>query len=273
MKGMRLTVLRIVLYGICAYAVFAVIVYFVQRHLLYFPDRTMPSNAHIRSIGLRFWPAEDRDFRGFTGIKQATDAAGTVIVFHGNAGAAWNRAHYVTELEPLNYRVLLAEYPGYGGRPGKTCEKEFIADARTTVRLVSEKYGKPIILCGESLGCGVAAGVAADPPAPIQSLILITPWDTLPNLAQTIHWYLPARRLTREKYDNIENLRGFRRRTAVVLAELDEVVPKRHGMNLFQSLSCEKKLWIITGAGHNNWQRNIDVPWWSEVMSFVMQSD
>jgi len=43
---------------------------------------------------------------------------GTVTVFHGNAGPAAGREFYLQALAPLNYRVILAEYPGYGGRTG-----------------------------------------------------------------------------------------------------------------------------------------------------------
>lgn len=52
-----------------------------------------------------------------------------MIVFHGNAGAAIDRSYYVDALTPLGYRVVLAEYPGYGGRSGQPREKVFVADA------------------------------------------------------------------------------------------------------------------------------------------------
>ena len=264
---------KILLYIFFAYLLFLVMTFFVQRRLLYLPDRRVPSKMHIQTSGLRFWPARDQAHRGFIGPEQATEYSGTVIVFHGNAGAAWNRDFYIQELEPLGFRVVLAEYPGYGGRSGKMSEKNFLADAKTTVRLVYQEYGNPIFLCGESLGCGVATGVVADSPVPIQGLILITPWDSLPNLAQTIYWYLPARRLVFDKYDNIRNTRGFQGPVAVILVEHDEIIPKRHGMRLYEALAAPKKLWVLKGESHNTWPRMSDALWWREAMEFIAKNN
>ena len=58
------------------------------------------------------------------------------------------------------FRVILAEYPKYGGRPGKVGEKSFVAAGLETVRLAQKQYREPLYLLGESLGCGVAAAVA-----------------------------------------------------------------------------------------------------------------
>ena len=78
---------------------------------------------------------------------------------------------------PLGYRVLLAEYPGYGARKGELSEETFVRDAKETLRVASERYGGPLYLLGESLGCAVAAAAAKDSPVEIDGLILITPWE------------------------------------------------------------------------------------------------
>lgn len=269
MKGKNMWISKLMLYLAVAYTILLVFAYFFQRRMLYFPYRGVPSKMQLRPLGLQSWPSEGQTYRGFISTEQATRNAGTVIVFHGNAGAAWDRDHYIGKLEPSGYRVVLAEYPGYGGRSGRPNEKEFLADAKNTVHLAYEKYGKPILLCGESLGCGVATGVAADASVPIEGVVLLTPWDSLPNLAQTLYWYLPARWLVRDRYDNIGNMEGFPGRVAVVLAEHDEIVPKRQGLRLYEALSCEKRLWILKGAGHNTWPETTDVSWWREVLDFV----
>ncbi len=56
------------------------------------------------------------------------------MVFHGNAGSAYDRMYYVKALEPLGYRVLLAEYPKYGARTGSLGEKSLVADAIATAK-------------------------------------------------------------------------------------------------------------------------------------------
>jgi len=259
---------KVIFYFIFLYVTLCILMYFMQHRMIYYPQRRAPGSAELQALDLRFWPSDSPEHRGFISTKE-TGSAGTVIVFHGNAGSAQHRIHYMPFLEPLGYRVVLAEYPGYGGRSGRLNEKVFLEDAKNTVRLVYEQFGSPIILCGESLGCGVATGVAADSAVPVQGVILLTPWDSLPELAQAIYRFFPTRLLVRDQYNNIENLNAFTKRAAVALAEHDEVIPNRHGRRLYEALSCEKKLWIWKGTGHNSWPGIIDAEWWKEVMEFL----
>jgi len=269
----RMWIVKLPLYLVFMYAALLIFMYFMQRRMIYYPDRITPMRSYIHALGLQYWPSEGQVHRGFISTKQKTGSAGTVVVFHGNAGSARDRIYYMQVLEPLGYRVVLAEYPGYGGRSGRLSEKEFLADSKITVRQAYEMYGPPFFLCGESLGCGVTTGLAENSPVPIEGMVLITPWDSLPNLAQSICWFLPARWFVFDKYDNINNLKGFAGKVALALAEHDEIIPKKHGMKLYEALSCEKRMWVWKGAGHNSWPGIIDVSWWKEVMGYLAKDD
>jgi pimeloyl-ACP methyl ester carboxylesterase len=260
--------LRSVVYLIIAYVILAALMYLLQRRLLYLPDENPPLPAQLQQLGLRAWPDDAASYRGFTSAADM-EQKGTVVVLHGNAGAAWQRDYYVQALRPLGYRVILAEYPGYGGRSGSPGEAAFVADARQTLQLAYEQYGGPVFLWGESLGAGVAAATAATAPVPLTAVILLTPWDTLPDLAQTLYWYLPARWLVRDRYDSIGNLHAFPGRLAVIVADNDEVIPGRHGLRLYQALPQPKRLWRFAGAGHSSWPVTAGASWWQEVMDFV----
>lgn len=148
-------------------------------------------------------------------------------------------------------------------------EQVFVEDAKETIRLAYRCYGGPVYLCGESLGCGVSTGVAADPSVPIKGVVLVTPWDTLPSLAQSIYWFLPARWLIRDQFDNIGNLAGFTGRVAVAVAEYDEVIPKKHSLRFYEALSNKKRLWIFKDAKHNTWPEHLETAWWRQVMAFL----
>ncbi len=121
-----------------------------------------------------------------------------MVVFHGNAGSALDRTPYVAALTPLGYRVLLAEYPGYGARDGELGEKSLVADAVTTAKALAQQYEGPLYVWGESLGCGVAAAVGATLSPAIAGLVLITPWKNLPELAHRSNGLLPAKWLVRD---------------------------------------------------------------------------
>jgi len=261
--------LRLLLYAAIGYGVLVLAAYLLQRQMVYFPDPEKPLESQVRAVGLRFWPDAGGDYRGFTNTTAPAGDKGLVVAFHGNAGGALGRNYYARALGPLGYQAVVAEYPGYGGRSGELGELPLVADAKETVKQAYAEFGGPVYLLGESLGCGVAAAVAFDPPVPVQGMVLITPWDSLSNLAQTLYWYLPARWLVRDKYDSISNLRSYDKPIAVFLAERDEIIPRKHAMLLYESITAPKRLWIFEGAGHNSWPADSNEVWWREAMKFV----
>jgi uncharacterized protein len=172
-------------------------------------------------------------------------------------------------LEPLGYRVVLVEYPGYGGRNGKLSETEVVRDAKQTVRLVAQTFGGPVYVWGESLGTGVATAVARDKSVPVAGLVLITPFDSISALAQTLYWFVPARWMVWDKFDSVDNLQSFNGPVAVLLAGRDSVVPKQHTMGLYDSIKGPKNLWYFENAGHTDWPTGPHESWWREVMNFI----
>jgi pimeloyl-ACP methyl ester carboxylesterase len=105
-----------------------------------------------------------------------------------------------------------------------------------------------------------------------KGVVLVTPWDTLPDLAQDIYRFLPVRRLVRDRYDNIGNLRDFEGPIAVVMAGEDEIIPNRRTKRLYEALPESKRLWTLQGAGHNDWLTVVGGVWWREIMDFVSGS-
>jgi alpha-beta hydrolase superfamily lysophospholipase len=246
----------------------------IQNKLLYYPDSSVPSEESLRANRIDPWPSSLKDHRGFVSISETKPTNGTIIVFHGNAGTAADRLFYVKWLVALGYRVILAEYPAYGGRKGKVGESAFVSDASETIHLAFERYGGPLFLLGESLGCGVVSAVAKETTIKIDGIILITPWDTLASVAQSKFPYLPVRPFLKDKYDNIGNLGSFQKGIAVVGAERDEVVPVKHANRLYLALpSKAKKMWIVKDAGHNDWPMFVDESFLKEIMDFVRSHD
>jgi hypothetical protein len=241
----------------------------MQQHMLYYPDLRLPSESELAGKGLRFWPAGPVGYRGYIATGEIRNIKGTIIVFHGNAGTAADRDYYLSPLGALGYRVILAEYPGYGRREGRLGEKSFVDDTRETVRIAAETDPGPVYLLGESLGCGVVAGAARDDSLKIAGILLITPWNTLLAVAKDHYPHLPVGWFMKDRYDNAENLKSFRQRIAVVGAERDGVVPVRHARELFALLPGDNKMWILPGAGHNDWPLRMDTAKWREILDFL----
>jgi len=264
----------LLLFAIAGYCAVCLLAYLRQNALLYHPDRTPRDAEEGRAsrLGFRPWPENGEEPLGFLLEADGAPAPrGTILLFHGNAGTALDRAFYAAALAPLGFRLVLAEYPGYGSRSGIPGEASFVADGAAAARIAAERFPGPLVLLGESLGSGVASGVAGSGTVPVAGLILITPWNTLPDLAQDRFWYLPAKWLTRDRYDIARNLEGYRGATAVVVAERDSVVPPRHGLRMYARLSGRKRLWRLPDAGHNDWPGAIDSAWWGEILRFLAE--
>jgi hypothetical protein len=245
-----------------------------QDQLLYLPDPTPPSAANLhprQGPALATWPlASGPAFRGYVRADATATQGrrGTLVLFHGNAGSARDRTWYLNALEPLGLRVFLAEYPGYGGREGTPSEAVLVADGRETVRQARAAYGEPLWVMGESLGAAVAAQVAVAPEGPARGLVLITPWDNLPDLAQAIYWYLPARWLVRDRYDTRAALQTFQGPKAVLIAGQDQIVPPAQSQGLYAALPEPKRLWLFPEAGHNDWPAYA-AGWWGETVAWL----
>ena len=253
------------------YVIVVACMYLLQDFFIYHPKGSDPEiiAQMASSKNLRLWPDSVDTYRGFVSEVKSKQIRGTILIFHGNAGNALDRTYYATAFNRLGYRVVIAEYPGYGSRPGKPGEQQFTKDAVETIQLVQKAFGQPIFLLGESLGCGVVCAAVAKTNVPIVGVALITPWDTLPNLAQDQYWFLPARWIVKDRYDNVANLANYRGPIAIILAGQDEIIPNRLTRHLYETLPEPKRLWTFPKAGHNTWPSGAHEPWWSEMMNFL----
>jgi uncharacterized protein len=242
-----------------------------RENPLYHPgnDTLADVQQYAANNGLRMWPDGNGDYQGILSRKGPARFKGTVVVFHGNGGPAVARKHYIPALESRGYRVVLIEYPGYGGRPGELSEESFVADAKSAVLRAKKEFGGPLYVWGESLGCGVAAALACDAAIRPRGVVLLTPWDSLLNEAEAKFPWLPVKLFLRDKYDNAANMARFKGPVAVIMSGRDQVIPNRLTERLYQGLSAPKRLWTFENAGHNDWPAEPDLAWWSEVMAFL----
>ncbi|TAK60635.1 MAG: alpha/beta hydrolase [Methylobacter sp.] len=252
------------------YFLLLLIVFLFQRKMIYFPNTYSLDHQQLLAdqAGLKLWPSTD-NYLGLISKTPQTVSKGTVIVFHGNAGSATNRTYYLAPLEKLGYRVILAEYPGYGARKGAPSEQTLISNGIQTATQALNDFGGPIFLWGESLGSGVVGGIVQSGQIPVKGIVLVTPFSSLADVAQHHYWFFLAKWLIRDKFDNIKNLQNYSGNTAVLLAEQDEIIPNKYSLKLFESLPHKKKLWAFKDAGHNTLPLYQDLPWWQEVMQFV----
>ncbi|MDD1630117.1 MAG: alpha/beta hydrolase [Methylococcaceae bacterium] len=260
---------RMLLIFLC-YLLFLLILFVFQRKLVYFPEKYSIEQQQVLAerLKLKLWPSKD-NYLGLMSKSANTTYKGTIIVFHGNAGSAINRIYYSQALEKLGYRVILAEYPGYGARDGLPSETAMISNGIETLKRALNDFGAPIFLWGESLGSGVVGGIMQTGWIQVKGLVLVAPFDSLANVAQHYYWFFLAKWLVRDEFNNIKNLQNYQGSIAILLADEDEIIPNKYSLTLFDSLHSRKQLWTFKNAGHNSLPLAPELPWWQEVMQFV----
>lgn len=261
-------------YVLTSYLAVLVVLWAFQSRLLYLPERSTPTSDELARNGLRWWPERPsaEGYRGLLASAEGTTARGTIVVFHGNAGAAIDRLRFLTPLKRAGFRVLLTEYPGYGWRGGAPSEEALVHDGIETLARLRDEFGDPVYVWGESLGAGVAAAVAGRAGQIAAGLVLLTPWEDLRSVARHHYWYLPAQWLVKDRYDSAANLARYAGPVALLVAERDTTIPPEHGRRLYEALlrhGVSTRLWSFPQAGHGDWPDGPDAPWWSEVIEFT----
>ena len=108
-----------------------------------------------------------------------------------------------------------------------------------------------IRVVGRSLGSGVAVRLASQRPA--AHLVLITPYNSIQELAQSRFPYIPVQWLLKDKFESWKYVQQIRVPTLLIAAEQDQVIPRASTDALFshftQGLASLK---VIPAAGHNS---------------------
>jgi pimeloyl-ACP methyl ester carboxylesterase len=261
------SVFRVLLTLAILYALFALVVMFLQRGLIYFPSRIAASRAEAAAAenGFAPWRNPAGQIIGWK-LPSRAPASGAVLIVHGNAGCAFDRGYLakpIHDAAPVDVYVL--EYPGYGAREGSPSEHSLLAAAEEAFGLTTNQTR--IYLVSESLGAGVVAHLAKAHGEEVSGLALFMPYNRLVSVAQSRMPLLPVWLLLWDRFDPEAWLKDYRGPVKIVLAGADEIIPTRFGRRLFDGCHGPKDLQIIPGAHHNDIAEQSPA-WWREVFSF-----
>lgn len=258
MKKFTLRLLRI--FAI-AYIALALTVAGCQNKMIYHP-RVNPEPVLLRMAkenGVQPW----RDSTGaLIGWRRANPTAkARMLIFHGNAIDAVERAQYLRTFDALGWETFVMEYPGYGARPGTPGMDAFFAAGRAAIATLQAADTRPIILLGESIGSGTACAMAGEMPEQISGVLLVVPLARLVEVAAHVMPWLPVSVLLRDAYDNIATLAKYRGPVVIVVAANDEIVGADQGRKLHESYSGPKWLIELPNTTHNEFGVAPEIAW------------
>lgn len=227
----------------------------VQRRMIYFPDRApVPPAATILPGG------EDVVLHTSDGLRLTAwlfrptgpNRNIAVLVAPGNAGNRLGRVPLARALVAAGYTVLLMDYRGYGGNPGRPSEPAIARDVRAARSVLLGDGFTPdrIVYFGESLGAAVATELATDlPPA---GLVLRSPFVDLAAVGRHHYPVLPVRMMLRDRYPVSALIGGVTAPTAVIYGTADSVVPPSQSRDVAARARNLTRVIAVGGADHND---------------------
>ena len=220
---------------------------------LIFPTHAVPSAGPLPE-GAERLSAVAADGTGLAGLHIPADEPQTrptlILGFGGNAWNAQDVAEYLHEVFP-HQDVIAFHYRGYAPSRGSPSADALIADAPLVYDLAVEKLRPAkIVAIGFSIGSGIAATLAGR--RKLDGLILVTPFDSLRAVAQSMYPWLPIGPFFAHEIDAASALAGVKVPVAIIAAERDEIVPRERTQALRPRVPNLVFDRTLPRAGHND---------------------
>lgn len=216
------------------------LLYWSQRAYLYFP---VPRQAEVPSFVLK---------RGDADVVVSTndvDSPRAVLYFGGNAEDVSQAVALLAKAFP-GRAIHAMHYRGYGGSTGSPSEQALVADAGRLFEQVATRH-RDIVVVGRSLGSGIALQVAAGHRA--ERLVLVTPYDSIAELAAAQFPLFPVGLLLQDKYESWRYAPRIKIPTTVIVAHRDQVIPNASSLRLAERFAPGIATVVdFPDAGHND---------------------
>jgi len=241
MDLIRRIITSLITTAVLTYLGFGVVLYIFQDSMLYYPTAAVDRPYQERVF------RHDGEFIHVIVVNQ--EAKKALIYFGGNAEAVANSALLYQQLA-ADYAVYLVEYRGYGKSSGTPSEAALFSDARYIYDQITTAHTS-ISTMGRSLGSGVAAYLASV--RKIDKLALITPYDSILNIARSRYPLYPISLMLKDDFDTLSLIPQLHAPTLIIMAENDRIIPREHSLRVVQAFPKEQvQVKLITNANHNN---------------------
>jgi fermentation-respiration switch protein FrsA (DUF1100 family) len=226
----------------------------LQRRLIYFP-----SPGPLPPVGAMLPGGDDVVLDTDDGLRlgawflPAAARGPAVLVCNGNGGDRTLRAPLAAALVRAGLSVLLFDYRGYGGNPGRPSEDGLAADARAArAFLIARPEVDParVAYFGESLGAAVSIRLALESlPA---ALVLRSPFTSLTDVGRLHYPWLPVGAVLADRYPSIDRIPRVAAPVLVIAGDRDTLVPAQLSRRLYDTARDPKEFVLVPGADHNS---------------------
>ncbi|WP_180699894.1 alpha/beta hydrolase [Pseudomonas crudilactis] len=239
---MSRTLMSLVALIVAVYLVLCAALFFFQRSMIYFPQPNAVTSADSQ-LTLSMPDAQ------VSVITRERVGPRALIYFGGNAEDVSRNLPEFAEAFP-EYAVYLLNYRGFGGSGGSPSEEAIAEDALALFDQVYTSHPQ-VSLIGRSLGSGVAVRLASQ--RPVQQLILVTPYNSLEEIAARQYPWMPVKWLLKDRFESGKYAAHIRVPTLLLAASDDEVIPRASTQRLLENFPQGVALLrVVPDSGHNS---------------------
>ncbi|MCL1628171.1 alpha/beta hydrolase [Roseibaca sp. V10] len=234
---------KTLLTGVTLYAALVAALAFFQ-HSLVFPRHMVsaPPSLPAQAERLRISTPDGAELHGVR-IPGSDPSRPILLGFPGNAWNAEAMALFLHQVSPTQ-TVVVFHYRGYAPSTGTPSAQALMSDAIA----IHDTLGASVTALGFSIGSGVAAHLAAM--RDLEQVVLVTPFDSLAQVAADSLPYLPVRWLFRHEMAAAKALARNGSPVTLIIADRDEVIPAKRSDAL--ALALPQARVIHLNAGHND---------------------
>lgn len=245
-------VMTVILIIGAGYIVLVLLLYLIQDHMIFFPDKTVaydPSAVNLQWEDARFETEDGNELHGWYIPHKESEK---ILLFsHGNAGNISHRLGFLEMLYSEGISTFIYDYRGYGNSTGRPDEKGLYKDIQAAWTYLTGEMGYEegqVILFGKSLGGSVSAWLAQS--VKPNGLILDSAFTSARDVASDVYPFIPSR-LVHSEFTTIDYIRNITVPVLIMHSPDDNIIPFRHGEELYEAAS-EPKYFIELSGGHND---------------------
>lgn len=249
------------------------LMYLIQERLLFFPNRLRPEDARRvledfpRAEEVNLTANDGTPLHGWLMHPPETNGRSPLVIYFGGNN---EEVSYLLEHQARlgGWSLLLMNYRGYGLSGGRPGEAAFFADAirvYDAMRVRDDIHSERIAVLGRSLGTGVAVYLASQ--RPVDSVVLVTPYDSVTRVGQGRFPFVPVRLLIKHPFDSLSRATSLRQRVLVLAAEEDDIIPVHHARRLYDAWAGPKLWHQLPGTDHVTISEHPD--YWPLIASFL----
>ncbi|WP_280771489.1 alpha/beta hydrolase [Salipaludibacillus daqingensis] len=251
------------------------LLYAFQDRLIFYPQSI--SQTEVDRIARDYELSEELSFHGEDGKElhgwlvnaeqHGNETHRLLIYYGGNAEELSGQIPLMTD-HLQDWSVLLVNYRGYGKSEGSPREESLYDDALLIFDQIQGRFDgglDSLVLMGRSIGTGIATKVAAE--RDVNGLILISPFDSLTEVARHHYPFLPISTLLRYSFNSAERINDISAPVMVMAGDEDRIIPEKRTRALLEKKTGSVQYELMNGRGHND--IHIDPHFWTSIRDFL----